>query len=365
MKKREANFELLRIIAMLMIITMHYLDKGGILPVPETPQYGATGYLAWGLEAFCVCAVNVYVLISAYFLAESGYRPMKVVTLWLQVVFYCVGIAAVLVMTGVLPLPGLNVYQLMNYLFPVIEEHYWFVSAYILMALLAPLMNDTLRALPRKTYQQGICMLLLLLSVSKSILPVELPTDRLGYDALWFLCLYVIGAYIRYHGAETAGGGQRSAGILFMKKPQPALAGYLLCSLAIFLSLCVVRAFYIRTGSLVRYINRQYHYNSMLCLLAAVFLFLAFRAVRIPEGKASAVICRIASASFGVYLIHEHMELRYRWPQWLGAGKAAHTPLFVLHWIISIVIVYAVCMMIDFGRQYLFEKIGKRTTSCL
>ena len=69
MKQREANFELLRIVAMLMIITLHYLDKGGILPKPDA-AFTTAGYMAWGLEAFCVPAVNVYVLISAYFRPE-------------------------------------------------------------------------------------------------------------------------------------------------------------------------------------------------------------------------------------------------------------------------------------------------------
>lgn len=52
MRKREANYELLRIVAMLMIITLHYLDKGGILPQPESAYTGA-GLTAWVLEAFC------------------------------------------------------------------------------------------------------------------------------------------------------------------------------------------------------------------------------------------------------------------------------------------------------------------------
>lgn len=344
MKKREANFELLRIVAMLMIITLHYLDKGGILPKP-TAAFSGTGYLAWGLEAFCVCSVNVYVLISAYFLAEKDYRPLKVIKLWLQVIFYSVGIAGVLLLTGIVPLSDLTVYEAMNYIFPVVEEHYWFVTAYLFLYLLAPLMNGTLRALPEKTYRQGILLLLVLLSLSKSILPVNLPTDRLGYDALWFLCLYVIGVYLRYHGA-----GKGSAARACMK--------YVLCVILIYISLVAVHGFYARTGSLGDFINRQYQYNSIFCLAASVFLFQVFRHMAIPEGKAASCICRIASASFGVYLIHEHKNLRYLWPVWVGTERFADTPLFLLHWILTIPAVYGICMIIDLGRQYLFGWAG-------
>lgn len=351
MKKREANFELLRIAAMLMIITLHYLDKGGILPNPEE-SFGMSGFLAWGLEAFCVCAVNAYVLLSAYFLSEGQYRPSKAVTLWMQVIFYSVGIPLLFAVAGVIHLEEVDKYRLLIYIFPVIEEHYWFVTAFVLMSLFAPLMNDGLRRLPKKTYRQGLLLLFLLLSLSKSVLPLHLPVDRLGYDALWFLCLYMLGAYFRYYG-ETDKILQKLGRLPY------ALGGYVLFSLLIFVSFVCVRIFYQKTGSLADFITRQYQYNSVFCLFSSVCLFLAFRARNVREGKAAAAICRAASASFGVYLIHEHLEVRYLWNQWLGTEKFAGTPCFLLHWLLCVIMVYMVCMLIDFVRQLIFRKIGK------
>ncbi len=73
-KKRQVGFELLRIVCMLMIITLHYLDKGGILkpwsaPL-ERPLGGVasvTELMAMVLEALCLPAVNAFVLLSGYF----------------------------------------------------------------------------------------------------------------------------------------------------------------------------------------------------------------------------------------------------------------------------------------------------------
>lgn len=351
MKKREANFELLRIIAMLMIITLHYLDKGGILPKADS-KFGITGFLAWGLEAFCVSAVNAYVLLSAYFLSKSGYRPEKAVRLWIQVLFYSVGIAAVLRLFGILSFTGMDKYQLLVYFFPVIEEHYWFVTAYILMILFAPLMNDGLKKLSKKTYRRGIGLLLLLLSVSKSILPVQLPIDRMGYDALWFLCLYLLGAYIRYHGGEEK----------LLKKImglRAAFMGYCFFSLCIWLSFAAVKGIYEKTGSLADFITRQYHYNSIFCLFASVCLFFVFQNLQIRSSRCAEWIGRISSASFGVYLIHEHVDLRYLWNVWLKTERFAHTPLFLLHWPAAVLSVYAVCMGIDGIRRVLFDRSRK------
>ena len=358
MKRREANFELLRIVAMLMIITLHYLDKGGILPKAEE-AFSPAGYLAWALEALCVCSVNVYVLISAYFLADREYQPMRAVKIWRQVLFYSLAIAVVFYVPatitvyrvqGSVPLSTFSLYEMLHYIFPIVTEHYWFATSYILMTLFAPLLNEGLKKLPRKQYRLGVVFLVLLLSVSKSVLPVTLETDRLGYDAIWFLCLYLIGTYIRLRENETAREKLRA------RKP---FAGYLFCSAAIFASLVIVHAFYEKTGSLAGYINRQYQYNSIFCLAASVCLFLAFQNICIPEGKLAAAICRIAGTSFGVYLIHEHLCMRYLWNQWLHTAEFADTPLFLLHWAVSVVVVYAACMCVEFGRQKLFSAVGR------
>ncbi len=49
--KRQANFELLRIVAMLMIIVLHYLNKGGLL-VDYTSDRTGVNYAAHLTEAF-------------------------------------------------------------------------------------------------------------------------------------------------------------------------------------------------------------------------------------------------------------------------------------------------------------------------
>ena len=72
--KRLANVELLRVVAMLMVVMLHYLGKGELLPVKNL-HMNLTGYLAWILESLSIVAVNVYVLISGYFLVESEFKP--------------------------------------------------------------------------------------------------------------------------------------------------------------------------------------------------------------------------------------------------------------------------------------------------
>lgn len=344
MRRREVNFELLRIIAMLMIITLHYLDKGGILVDPQEESGTLAGNLAWLLEAFCVSSVNVYVLISAYFLVETKYRPGKVLSLWAQCFFYSVSIAVVGILCGILATGEWDVYRLLPCIFPVVGEHYWFVTAYLIMILLTPLMNDGLHRMEKKVLQKGILFLLIMFSLAPSVLPVKLPTDRMGYDALWFMCLYLIGAYIRLYG-------------LPFEKGKWAMGGYLLCSLGIFASYLGMHELYRQTGKLGDYINRQYHYNSILCLLASICLFQWFRGWQLREGKVSRTIAKLATVSFGVYLIHEHLLIRYMWPQWLRVYKVSESPVFLLYWPVAVCVVYLACGLVEYGRQRLFGTI--------
>ena len=74
--KRQANFEILRVLAMAMIVAMHFMLKGGIaLPMSEDGSF--VNHAAWLIEAFCIVAANCYVLISGYFLVEAEWKLKK------------------------------------------------------------------------------------------------------------------------------------------------------------------------------------------------------------------------------------------------------------------------------------------------
>ena len=61
-KERNCSLDLLRIISMLMILTLHYLGKGNALTIQSNMKY-----VVWFMEIACMISVNLYVLISGYF----------------------------------------------------------------------------------------------------------------------------------------------------------------------------------------------------------------------------------------------------------------------------------------------------------
>ena len=113
MKKRMVSIELLRVISMLMVVMLHYLGKGYLIPALDGAM-NATGYVAWFLESMSAVAVNVYMLISGYFLVESSFKLGRLLNLLCQVIFYSVLVPIVLICLGILPLSDISFYQLLQ-----------------------------------------------------------------------------------------------------------------------------------------------------------------------------------------------------------------------------------------------------------
>ena len=307
-KKRErmANLELLRCIAMMMVIVLHYLGKSQLLVKLTESSLGSVGTAAWILESFCIVAVNVYMLISGYFLCLSTYKISRLIKLYLQVWFYSVGVGVLAIMTGIFPWQDVTVHDLLTFVFPVSMEHYWFITAYVFLYILLPFVGGALRKMTKAQMQIALGTLLAVFCVLKSVLPVRLEKDLQGYDCLWYLCVFVTAAYLRRFGLP------------FLQKIKNSLLLYVGSCVAVFGLTMGLLQVYLRTGSLDRILSIGMEYNHVLPFMAAVGLFSLFALLKVGE-RAGTFINKIAPYTLGVYLLHEHIGLRYAWQKWLGA----------------------------------------------
>ncbi|MCR5674770.1 MAG: acyltransferase [Lachnospiraceae bacterium] len=346
-RRRDANFELLRVLAMAMVIVLHYLYHGGLLPSAGSPLTAGTVTGAF-IESFCIAAVNIWVLISGYFLSQTGVSLRRILRLVAEVLFYTVAITGVMFMAGA----GSGTYQgayglLEEYLFPISAEHYWFATAYVFMYLFAPLMNKGVLVLTRKQLKFTILGLLFWFSFIKSFVPVAFPTDDYGYGFGWFLTLYLIAAYMRKYDVRILNSGR--GGLLV----------YAVSSALIFALKLAVHMVNLRTGRLASFYGTPFDYNYILCLTAALGIFSAFRYLKLKEGWLAQAVRFVAPLTFGVYLLHEHREIRDRWLVWvqdfIGPIPRENVPLLVLHIIASVIIVFLAGIMIDFIRGTMFR----------
>lgn len=347
--KRQANFELLRILAMLMVVSMHFLFHTGGLPAAEAgrmPDGRETAGVV--VESFCIVAVNVYVLISGYFLSQKGFSFRRLLRLECQVLFYTLLIPVGLTAAGALSASELwNPYHLWNCLFPVQSGHYWFVTAYVVLLLFSPFLNAAVRAMSARQLRIAIGTLLIFFCLGKSLSVLPFASDRYGYDFGWFICLYLTGACMRRHGSALLGRKRRCA--LLYASSCLLTAGIELAGLW----LCAGR------GILEYYASVPFHYNYVFAYTGALGLFGLFSGLRIPEGKVSERICRISQAVLGVYLIHEQADISGRWTAWISGEPSCHTAGYLIQMTESVLFLFLLCICIDLLRGRLFALAGR------
>lgn len=343
---RQTSIELLRSVAMLMVITLHYLGKSGIM-IPLSEKQSLDGYMEWLLEAFCIVAVNTYMLISGYFLTVSGFKLKRFILLTAQILFYSILIPLLLPISGRYSLSELTLHDFLLYFLPIEMNHYWFGTAYLLMYLFVPILSSGVKQISEKQLRVTIFLAVLVFSIGKSVLPFQLAIDNAGYDMVWFLVLFLLAAYFRLYGCKWL---SRSRNGWFL---------YLGGSVSIFLLSVIIAYFSRKFGKFEYFIESPYDYNHILCLLAAIGLFFAFLHWEIPEGFFAKVVRWIAPYTFGVYLLHEHMAVKYRLPKVLGTKKRVEGGFSPLHWLASIFLIFIVGILVDYIRSLIFSKIEK------
>jgi surface polysaccharide O-acyltransferase-like enzyme len=350
-KKRNPSFELLRIIAMLMILMLHYNAGTGALLQLGLPATGVNIF-ANTIEAFAISGINTYVLISGFFLSKSSVKISRIIKLICQVYFYTFLVSLAMMIVGTYSLhQGNSLYKLVEYLFPISSEHYWFVTAYVIMYVLAPVMNAAMDRLSRNQARIVIFGMLLWFCIIKSVVPVLFPTDRFGYDYGWFICLYLIAAYIRKYDISLFYNARKS----FMV--------YLISSLVI--AAMSISLYYVNynRGGFAHFQEVPFNYNFFFTLTASLGLFSFFRYYNMREGRIADAVRIVGPLTFGVYLLNMHVEIRDRWVSWI-CGLIGEVPdysvlLFAWHAFRTIVIVFAVGIFVDFIRKIIFDYIGR------
>lgn len=345
-KKRQNNFEALRMLAMFMVIVLHYLDKGNIL-TSAADVFQGTSYLAWFIESFAIVAVNVYVLITGYFMCESSMKPSRLLQIICQVWWYALLVPVILCMCGIVDIRSFQLYDILQFVFPIHMKHYWFVTAYVVLMLFVPFLNMGIRYMSKIQLAVSIVLMSVYQMFPKSVLPVKFTEDDAGNGVLWLICLYLIAAYIRKYG------------IAFFSSAKKSILCYIAGSVSIFASLLVMRKVYFALDAFGESLSFGYHYNHILCLFASVSLFYAVKYWNISEGVCSRLIGKLAPYTFGVYLLHEHILVRYRWVAWLQVQPDTNVFLFVGKLLVKCLLVLAVGILADWIREKIFYAISR------
>ncbi|WP_061962839.1 acyltransferase [Demequina aurantiaca] len=330
-KQRNSVIEVYRILAMLAIVSYHYGVHGGVLgsAEPGDAERFLTGYSTmgkWGVDAF--------VLIGAYFMAQSTFRWRGLRSILIQVW----STSWMILVVALIWLPDrVDTETTWRAIFPVATEFYWFVTIYVMLMILSPFINLLVKAMTQRQHLTLIAILL----VAWSLLSV-IPDVKLGANSMtWFVALYLVAAYVaKYRLRGPAKWWAASAVGFAVLVPVTTLLA------------SDVAAANPGLGFDPELMRSQY---APFVALSAISGLVAVTKMR---PRVSPAVNTIAAATFGVYLIHDNAILRSLiWEDWVGTERAAADPS-TLWWqaIGFTLIVYAAATAIELVRDRLVQR---------
>lgn len=334
---RESGLELLRILCMLFIIADHYAGQSGAALYDTLPHAMAFSALGAGSRLGC----DIFVVLGAWFLCRQPFQTRRALALWLGLWLYTVPLT---LLCKLVPGSDVGLGTLRWAMFPVSTQQLWFVAQYLLLLLLSPALNLLLRAAPRRALRA-------VLAVGGAFLvgyPTLFAEDGIFGDWLWsFVFLYLLTGYLRFYPGSRLAKALRA----------PAAPWLALGFVALLTAGRGVTAWLGVGGKLAQYLE---YYRTALGAAPNVLCALAFffAAQRLRLGSVG-WLNRLASATLGVYIIHQTPAVMgLLWTKLFHAPDHAGSALYALFVILA---VYLGCTAIDLAREWLLMRPIRRS----
>lgn len=341
-KQRNSSIELLRIIAAIAVVLLHYINPsigGGFAYV----RPGINKYAMYIVESTLMCAVDLFVLISAYFLSATQKRKMiKVMEMIIQVIFFRCLFYAVELLLGA----TFSVKILISKILP----SNWFVILYIVLYILSPYINILIGQLSKEGNKKFTATVFLIFSVwtisvdfleaflgmaTGGLNPVGMTGSQNGYTIVNFVLMYIIGAYIRTNNVS-------------LSKPR-AFLGLAISAAGVVGSLAFEAFFDLGA-------TNTWNYNHPIVIAMAVFAFLLFKEIHFD----SKIINELAKGALTCYIIHGDYMIQFGVP---AIEKAVSSNVFIM--ILHQLLVGTSIYLVSYVVYKVYSLISKKVISLI
>ena len=326
-KVRNSNIELLRIIAIIMVLAMHYLNEnmGGALANINRGQHNY--YIINIIESYSIIAVNLFIIITGYFMTNSTkINFSKIIKIIGIAYFYRVILYLLTVGIGKNHFGYGEVIRAINI---NLSGGYWYIKTYIILCLLAPFINIMLGHINEKDHRNLIVIIMVFFSIWPSFFS-EPPRSDDGYGIITFVLMYILGSYIKKYNVKK-------------EKWYIYLIGYII--FAGITSICSILK-----------LAHHWNYNFIFNILATISLLKMFLNISIN----SKIINHIATFTLPIYIIHINKyvyQLIYQ--DILKCNLFYDSNFFIIHMIISIIVIFILCIIIEGIRRLLCKALNK------
>lgn len=279
--ERQSNIELLRIVAMFLVLFVHvnYFSLGAP-DVSEISIFPLSSFFRIEFEALALVCVNVFVLISGYF----GIKPKirSIANFLFQIVFSQFIIYALCVVFNKID------FSYYDFAKNIIPQKQWFIWAYLGLMLVSPMLNSFVENTSKKELGMYLLIFFMLQFVSGWLIEYW-DWYGGGYSTISFVGLYLLARYIKVYAPQWAS---------FNRKWY--LIGYLLVT--------TLSAFFVfgliylsKKETVAGFLNHRFMpYISLPTIIGSVCLLIYFSKLSIH----SKLVNWIAASAFAAYLVH-------------------------------------------------------------
>lgn len=322
--RRNPTYELLRIIAMYLIVINHYAM---FIPI-DSSNHTYNIFFNYIMQTGGKFGVNIFIFITGYFMCTSTFHINKLLSLLTKCLIYSLGCYVVCSII-------VNEFSIIDFItscFPIITNEYWFMTAYVGIYILCPYINKLFYTLDSKQRTK----LTIILTIMLSIIPTFTLQETWTSNFVWLIYLYWVGAYIRTDLPEK------------VNKSKYLLSTSIFLYLGIATSIIGIEYISNFIPVLSYHISHFRNMTSFPLLLSSILFFVWFGKISInKEGKIVSIILILAKGAFAVCLIHENPFVKqYLWGEWL----IDITPKGILYLPFAVIIslfIYVLCTIID------------------
>ena len=275
--ERESNIELLRIISMILVLITHacYVSLG-----PPAQEDIATSFVSSLMRSYseslsCV-GVNTFILISGWFGIRC--RQSRFIEFLFQIIFIEVVLYTLMILLGMTDTIGIDGWiELLLFRYGT----YWFVKAYVVLYIFAPILNAFVDNCSRKQLQYFLISFYVLQTIYGFYINVG--WFSCGYSPMSFMGLYLLARYMRLYPSWFTR-LDKSVDIIL----------YFFVSLITALCSLSMAYFFGKVGTVL------FSYSCPLMIISSVYFFLFFTKLSFQNS----FVNWISASCFAAYLVH-------------------------------------------------------------
>lgn len=356
-KVRDSGIELLRIIMMIQVIFLHLCGPGGygntiqkLVEDGSFSQIHNTIYLIMWLSSRYM--MILWFMLYGYFSAEKTYTLRTAVDrakkMHSPMVFYGIMITLVILATKLFDInPTTSLFKAIT---PILSGTWYFMSNYILLTLVIPFVNKAIKNISKREYIYLLSFFIVIFIWRICATDIDFFSDLFSIDNVFingsknfltFFFMYLLGGYIKKYVPEKA------------INKYIYLALFFICTIVNFIMVKNINGYSVNIAG---------RGDNPIIIFQAITLLLFARELKFK----SKFINRVSKANLAVYIIHEQPFVREMlWATLPFKNESfyqSNSYLYIIYGIITCIVIYIACNLIEQIRLLIVEKVKKYRT---